>query len=194
MEEFILSYLSTYGYAMLFIAGVLGIVGIPVPEESLYVYIGMLAKSGSMSFSGALFSLVAGTCAGMAISYVLGRKIGEPLLERYGKYLGVTKKRFRKTVMRWDLSRSLPFGFFVPGIRQFNPYFAGMAKFSIVAFAVLSVLGSFIWVLVYMTAGYVISSYIHIEPEYLAAAGGFFFVLYVIHFLYKWKKTSHSRP
>ena len=193
MESLVIAYLSKYGYAILFLAGVFGIVGIPVPEESLYVYVGMLAKNGSISFSGALASLTAGTLTGMLISYTLGRAIGQPLLDRYGKYLGVTKKRLRKTIMHWDLSRALLAGFFIPGIRQFNPYFAGIAKFSIPGFIILSVLGAFIWVFMYMSAGFLISSYVQIEPEYLAIAGAIFFVLFIIHFTVKWKKSSHSR-
>lgn len=193
MESLVIAYLAKYGYVILFAAGIFGIVGIPVPEESLYVYVGMLAKNGSISFSGALLALMGGTVTGMVISYTLGRIIGQPLLDRYGKYLGVTKKRLRKSIMHWDLSRSLLAGFFVPGVRQFNPYFAGIAKFSIPGFLALSVLGAFIWVFMYMSAGFLISSYIRIEPEYLAAAGALFFLLFVGHLLFKWKKSSHSR-
>ncbi|MEM1505056.1 DedA family protein [Domibacillus sp. 8LH] len=193
MESLVIAYLAKYGYAILFLAGIFGIVGIPVPEESLYVYVGMLAKNGSLSFSKAFASLLAGTLVGMAVSYSLGRIVGQPLLDRYGKYLGVTKKRLGKTIMHWDLSRSLLAGFFIPGVRQFNPYFAGIAKFSISGFLALSVLGGSVWVLMYMSAGFLISSYIQIKPEYLAIAGAVFFVLFVIHFIIKWKKSSHSR-
>ncbi|WP_050182165.1 DedA family protein [Domibacillus robiginosus] len=193
MESLVITYLAKYGYAILFAAGIFGIVGIPVPEESLYVYVGMLAKNGSISFPRAFASLLAGTLVGMAISYTLGRIVGQPLLDRYGKYLGVTKKRLRKTIMHWDLSRSLLAGFFIPGVRQFNPYFAGIARFSIPGFLALSVLGGSVWVLLYMSAGFLISSYIQIKPEYLAIAGAVFFVLFVVHFIMKWKKSSHSR-
>ncbi len=193
MESLVIDYLSKYGYLILFLSGLFGIVGIPAPEESLFFYIGILAKNGSISFAGALASLTAGAVTGMFISYALGRIIGQPLLDRYGKYLGVTKKRLKKTLMHWDLSRALVAGFFVPGIRQFNPYFAGIAKFSVPGFMALSVLGTFIWVLVYMSAGFLISSYIKIKPEYLAIVGAIFFIVFIIHFLIKWRKSSHSR-
>lgn len=193
MESLVIAYLSKYGYLILFLSGVFGIVGVPAPEESLFVYVGMLAKNGSISFSGALASLTAGAVTGMVISYMLGRIIGQPLLDRYGKYLGVTKKRLKKTILHWDLSRALPAGFFIPGIRQFNPYFSGIAKFSIAGFMALSVLGAFIWVLVYMSAGFLISSYIKIEPEYLAIVGALFFIVFIVHFIIKWRKSSYSR-
>ncbi|OMP66788.1 DedA family protein [Domibacillus epiphyticus] len=193
MESLILDYLSKYGYVILFLAGLFGIVGIPAPEESLFVYIGMLAKNGSISFAGAAAALISGAIIGMAISYTLGRIIGQPLLDRYGKYLGVTKKRLRKTIMNWDLSKSLFVGFFIPGIRQFNPYFAGIAKFTIPGFMALSVLGASMWVLMYMSAGFLISSYIKIEPLYLGIAGALFFIIFIIRFIVKWRKSSHSR-
>jgi membrane-associated protein len=193
MESLIIAYLSKYGYAILFLTGLFGIVGIPAPEESLLVYIGMLAKNGSISFAAALAVLTSGAFTGMLISYTLGRMIGQPLLDRYGKYLGMTKKRLRKTIMHWDLSKSLLAGFFIPGIRQFNPYFAGIAKFSIPGFMALSVLGAFIWVLIYMSAGFLIGSYIQFEPIYLGIVSAFFFIIFIIRFIVKWRKSSHSR-
>lgn len=192
MESLILAYLSKYGYVILFLAGLFGIVGIPAPEESLYVYIGMLAKNGSISFPAAAASLTAGAVVGMGISYTLGRLLGQPMLDRYGKYLGVTPKRLHKTILHWDLSKSLVAGFFVPGIRQFNPYFAGIAKFPIAAFMALSVLGGLIWVLLYMSAGFLISSYIEIKPFYLGIAGLFFFIIFLMRFILKWRASKHS--
>ncbi|MGG3449449.1 MULTISPECIES: DedA family protein [Bacillaceae] len=192
MESLIFAYLSKYGYVILFFTGLFGIVGIPAPEESLLVYIGMLAKNGSISFAYAVAVLTSGAFTGMLISYTLGRMIGQPLLDRYGKYLGVTKKQLHKTIMHWNLSKSLLVGFFIPGIRQFNPYFAGITKFSIPAFIALSVLGSFTWVLIYISAGFLIGSYIQIEPIYLSIAGAFFFIVFMIHFILKWRKSSHS--
>ncbi|OKL36476.1 DedA family protein [Domibacillus mangrovi] len=192
MESLIITYLSKYGYAILFLSGLFGIVGIPAPEESLLVYIGMLAKNGSISFAYAVAILTSGAFTGMLISYTLGRMVGQPLLDRYGKYLGVTKKRLHKTMMHWNLSKSLLAGFFIPGIRQFNPYFAGITKFSIPVFMALSVLGSFTWVLIYISAGFLIGSYIQIKPIYLSIAGAFFFIVFMIRFIVKWRKSSYS--
>lgn len=193
MESFVMEYLSKYGYLILFLSGLVGIIGIPAPEESLFVYIGVLAKNGSISFAGAAASLIGGTFLGMMISYTLGRSIGQPLLDRYGKYLGVTKKRLRTTLLHWDLSKSLFAGFFIPGVRQFNPYFAGIARFNLPGFLALTVFGASLWVLVYMSAGFLISSYFHIKPAYVTAAGALFFLLFVLHLILKWRKSSHSR-
>ncbi|MBM7649411.1 membrane protein DedA with SNARE-associated domain [Bacillus ectoiniformans] len=189
MESQILIYLSQYGYIILFLVGVFGIAGIPVPEESLFVYLGILAKNDKIDFSTAWLSLSLGAFTGMLISYFLGRKIGKPLLERYGKYVGMNKGKWSKFVLHWDMKKSLFAGFFIPGIRQFNPYFAGMAKFPLIGFIIISVLGSLLWVWVYIFIGFVISSYIRIEPLYLTIGGACFFLIFVIHLLMKWKKS-----
>ncbi|KAB7704791.1 DedA family protein [Bacillus aerolatus] len=192
MESQILHYLSEYGYIILFIVGFFGIVGIPVPEESLFVYIGILAKNNRISFISAWLCISTGALAGMLTSYILGRKIGKPLLERYGKYLGMNKGRWQKLALHWDMKKSLFAGFFIPGIRQFNPYFSGLSKFSLTWFIVLSVSGSLLWVLFYMLIGYVASSYVKIEPVYLTIAGAVLFAGFLIQLFYKWRKSKKT--
>lgn len=92
MESQILDYLSQYGLIILFIVGFFGIVGIPVPEESLFVYVGILARHQGIPLLSAWLAISAGAFSGMLTSYLLGRKVGKPLLDRYGKYLGMSKK------------------------------------------------------------------------------------------------------
>lgn len=192
MESQILDYLSQYGFIILFIAGFFGIVGIPVPEESLFVYIGILAKTHGISLVSAWLTISSGAFCGMITSYILGRKVGKPLLDRYGKYLGMNKSKVTKFVLHWDMQKSLFTGFFIPGIRQFNPYFAGVAKFPWPLFLLISVFGSLIWVLFYVMIGYVVSSYIAIKPVYLTIAGVIFFIIFVIQLLYKWRKSKNK--
>lgn len=190
MESQIIYYFHQYGYIILFVIGFFGIVGIPVPEESFFVYIGILAKNDKLSFSLAWLCLSTGAFAGMLTSYLLGRKIGKPLLERYGRYLGMSKERWRKFILHWDMKKPLFVGFFIPGIRQFNPYFAGMSRLILILFVLLSAAGSLSWTFTYMIIGYIISTYIKIDPEYLAAVGMILFILFVIQLIYKWKKSK----
>ncbi|PAQ14782.1 hypothetical protein CD798_09390 [Bacillaceae bacterium SAOS 7] len=192
METQILDYLSQYGYILLFIVGFFGIVGIPVPEESLFVYIGLLAKHGGIAFIPAWLSISCGAFVGMITSYFLGRKIGKPLLDRYGKYLGMSNGRVKKFILHWDMKNSLAVGFFIPGIRQFNPYFAGISKFPFLFFTIISVFGSLIWVLIYMLIGFVISSYIDIHPVYLTIAGAVFFIGFMIQLMIKSFKSKRN--
>ncbi|MGM7636886.1 DedA family protein [Bacillus sp. Hm123] len=192
METHILDYLSQYGYILLFMIGFFGIVGIPVPEESLFVYIGLLAKQSGIAFIPAWLAIACGAFVGMITSYLLGRKIGKPLLNRYGKYLGVSDERMKKFALHWDMRNSLVVGFFIPGIRQFNPYFAGISKFPFLFFTIISVFGSLIWVLIYMLIGFVISSYIDIHPVYLTIAGAVFFIGFVIQLMIKSFKSKRN--
>lgn len=192
MESQILDYLSQYGLVILFIVGFFGIVGIPVPEESLFVYVGILARHQGIPLLSAWLAISAGAFSGMLTSYLLGRKVGKPLLDRYGKYLGMSKGRWKKILLHWDMKKSLFTGFFIPGIRQFNPYFAGVAKFPLLLFLLISVLGSLIWVLSYIMIGYVVSSYITVKPIYLTIVGAVFLIMFLIQLLYKWRKSKNK--
>ena len=74
----VLQWIATYGYAGIFFLLILGIVGLPVPDETLMTYTGFLVYKGTLNFAPALAAAYFGSVAGITISYWLGRKLGLP--------------------------------------------------------------------------------------------------------------------
>ena len=72
----------------------------------------------------------AGSACGITLSYVLGRTFGLKLIHRYGRYLRITEDHVEKAHAWFRRAGhwSLTFGYFIPGVRHFTAYAAGMSE------------------------------------------------------------------
>lgn len=124
-------YLDAYGYGVIFIFLFFGIVGIPAPEESLLVLIGILSGQNEERLIYSILTAYAGTFVGMLTAYGAGRFFG-PTVLRYGRFLGLTKERWERVSNGYmeRINRTIIGGLYIPGVRQINPYFAGLKRIS----------------------------------------------------------------
>ena len=155
IKEYILDLVVNYGYYGLFASLVLGIVGLPVPDEILMTYCGYLVWRGTLSFAGTLFTAVCGSVAGITLSYWLGRQFGLPLVSRHGRRFGITEARLEK-VHRWYSQFGkivLLIGYFIPGIRHVTAFAAGISRMNFGSFALFAYTGGVIWALTFITLG-----------------------------------------
>jgi membrane protein DedA with SNARE-associated domain len=131
-------------------------VGLPVPDETLLTFTGYLIYSGRLKLLPAFLSAFSGSVCGITVSYILGRTFGLALIHRYGKYIHLTEERIRyahnwfERVGRWGLT----FGYFIPGVRHFTAYAAGMSELQAHEFAVFAYSGAFIWATTFISLGY----------------------------------------
>ncbi|MFC4618836.1 DedA family protein [Camelliibacillus cellulosilyticus] len=155
MEHF-QHFIGTYGYIAIFILLVMGIAGVPAPEESMMVFVGITISQGSLNFSYSLLAAFLGTCTGMLLSYTIGFWIGQPFLKRFGKYFGMSGKRWEKATRAFEKYAfwAVAFGFFVPGIRQVNPYMAGISRVAFIPYLIAGTIGAAIWTAVFLSIGY----------------------------------------
>ncbi len=150
--------ISQYGYFAIFGMLVLGIVGLPIPDEVMMTFVGYLSSIHLLNYELSLLISFSGAVSGMLISYFLGKKIGKPLLDKFGKWIGLTPKRL-DTVHRWFEKYdpwTILFGYFVPGIRHVTCYLSGMNEMDMKRFLIYAGSGAFIWCLVFITIGYTI--------------------------------------
>jgi len=124
---------------------------IPLPSELIMPFAGwMLIKEKSLS---AIYTLVAGAYGalgntiGSAIAYGVGMWGGRPFLEKYGKYVLISRHdldladRWFNKYGSWAIfiSRLLPV------VRTFISLPAGIARTHFVKFLIYTFLGSFLW-------------------------------------------------
>jgi len=146
---------SHYGYLAIFwfLAG--GMIGLPLPEETVMVFIGYLVYAGQLEYMPTLISAVIGSLTGITISFLIGRNIGIPVLDRFGNRIGLTQKRIDQ-VEKW-FNRfgkfALPIGYFVPGVRHFMAYFAGISNLPYRIFAFYAYIGGIFWVVLFVSLG-----------------------------------------
>lgn len=95
MEQHIGELIAHYGYFGIIIALAGGIVGLPIPDEFLLTFIGYNISKGVMSGTAAFLSGMAGAMLGITLSYILGLKLGLPVLKNM-----VRKLELRKIILK----------------------------------------------------------------------------------------------
>ena len=156
-----------YGYYALFFLLALGIVGLPIPDETLMVLAGSMTVNGPFYYMNAFIVCTLGSMTGMLLSYGIGRKVGKPLIDRYGAKVKLTPSRLA-VVERWFEKYgpvSIVFGYFVPGIRHLTCYVAGMSRLNFSIYLMSAMIGNFIWVGTFLTIGHMVG--IHWETALL---------------------------
>src|SRR5262245_66416607 len=117
METRLLQWLSHYGPGALFVAQMLGIFGLPIPDEFLLTVAGALAREGNLPLGWTLLAAIAGCFCGITLSYVVGRTIGMPGLRRVvhvsDESFGLAQRWFHR-FGRWLLL----FGYYMPCVRH----------------------------------------------------------------------------
>jgi membrane protein DedA with SNARE-associated domain len=156
VEQHILAWITQYGYLAIFSLLVFGIVGLPIPDETLLTFSGYLLYKGHLSAPLAFATALVGSASGITISYQLGRLFGHTLLVRYGKYLHLTPQRIAaahkwfERIGHWALT----FGYFIPGVRHVTAYAAGMSDVRPPQFALFAYSGATLWVAAFLSLGY----------------------------------------
>lgn len=159
MEEFIAQHIvpflqnlfNTIGWPGVVFIMALESANIPIPSEITMPLAGwLLIPDGATWYQAFLiggFFGALGCLIGSIVSYGLGYWGGRPLVERYGKYILVSKKdieNFDRWFQRWGqlgnfVARLLPI------VRTFVSFPAGVFRVPFVPFSILTFVGSFIW-------------------------------------------------
>jgi len=154
--ETIAQWVSHYGYTAIFTLLVLGIVGLPVPDESLLTFAGYLAYKKNLALLPTYASALFGSICGITISYVLGRSLGLIVLHHYGRFFHITPDRINKVHAWFDRfgTWTLVVGYFIPGVRHFTAVVAGSSELSLLHFAIFAYSGALIWTATFIGLGY----------------------------------------
>jgi membrane protein DedA with SNARE-associated domain len=156
MNELILQWVAHYGYITIFSLLMVGILGVPVPDETLIAYAGYLSFKGDLMLLPAFGAAFLGTACGITLSYSMGHIGGTYLIGKYGTYLHLTEDKiikFRTWFGRFG-KWVLLFSYFVPGIRHLMALTAGASKLAFPVFALFAFTGGFLWSLTFIAVGY----------------------------------------
>ena len=167
MEHF----LESWGYAAVFVLSFISSMGLPVGSEIAIIYGGVLA-SGQVPGEGAPLNLavvilvaVAGEVLGSLAGYGIGRYGGRALVDKAGKYVLLTHKDLDRAEA-WFARRGEPFvlfGRFIPLLRSFVSFAAGLGEMAPLKFLAFTVIGCAIWCTALVSLGYSLgASYHHV--------------------------------
>lgn len=155
-NEFLMNLLVNYGSIVLFVLLALGIIALPVPEETLMIVAGAFMQQGLLSIPFTFLAALAGSICGISVSYWIGRTGGFYLLHKYGGWAGITEAKTAKVKEwfhhfgKWALS----VGYFIPGVRHLTGVVAGMTALEFPYFALYAYTGALAWVTTFIGIGY----------------------------------------
>lgn len=153
---FFTQWLLHYGEGALFGLLALGIIGLPLPDETLLAFAGFLAADQKLSLPLTLVVGFLGAISGITVSYLLGFTLGHYLLEKYGPKFGITEDKIQRvqswfdTIGKWTII----FGYFVPGVRHLTGYLAGATRLNYFHFALYAYTGALLWSQGFILLGY----------------------------------------
>jgi len=167
MEHF----LETWGYVAVFALSFISSMGLPVGAELAVIYGGVLA-SGQIQNEphhlNLVIVIVLATLAevlGSSAGYLIGFYGGRPLVDRFGKYVLLTHRDLDRAEA-WFARHGEPlvlFGRFIPLLRSFVSFAAGLGEMAIGKFVAFTFIGCVIWCTALASLGFALgSSYNHV--------------------------------
>jgi membrane-associated protein len=146
------------GYAILFVivfaeSGLL--VGFFLPGDSLLFTIGVVAGAGKLPVAGMIALFACASIMGDGIGFLLGNTLGYKLFKNpksrifRREYLDRTHAFYER-----HGGKTIVYAKFVPIIRTFAAFIAGVAKMRYTRFLIFNICGAVGWVTLMITSGY----------------------------------------
>ena len=156
MPEWLLDLFARYGYAVVFTGLLLENAGLPIPGETALLAGAALAKFGHLRLSIVILVAITGATLGDNFGFLIGRRLGRALIERYGARVGLTPSRLAQ--FDWFFQRYGPqtifIARFVTGLRVFGALLAGASGLRWRTFLIYNALGAIVWSIVIALVGY----------------------------------------
>ncbi|WP_210620130.1 DedA family protein [Mammaliicoccus lentus] len=202
MESWITSVMEQFGYFGIALLILVENVFPPIPSEVILTFGGFMTTKSELSIFGVVVASTIGSVGGAVILYWIGRILNverlERIIEKWGKYLRLTKDDVRKADAWFDKYGPWTVFFcrFIPLIRSLISIPAGMSGMNQWLFLVLTTLGTLIWNLVLVLVGakvgnnwHQIVNYMDVYSNIMYAVIAVSAVIFIIWFI-KRKKTS----
>lgn len=125
-----------------------------LPGDSLLFAVGALSAIGSLNIFMVFIILVAAAIIGDSVNYAIGNIFGERLLKAHSRffkeeYIVRTHRFFEKYG-----GKTIVLARFVPIVRTFAPFVAGLGNMSYFYFLTYNVVGGILWVSIFVFGGF----------------------------------------
>ena len=179
------------GYVGVAVAVALETIVAPIPSEVILPMAGWKVSQSTLDpsivepLTGLAWNIplavllaTVGSLVGALVGYAIGAWGGRPLLDRYGRYVGIGAEdldRADRWFGRWG-SWAVFLGRMVPLVRTFVSYPAGISRMPLGRFVLFSTLGSLPWNAALIYAGFVVGEN---YPQIEAALKPYEYVIYL---------------
>jgi membrane-associated protein len=160
VDRYLLEFATTYGvwiYALLFLIIFLetGVVVTPfLPGDSLLFAVGALAAAGVIDIGTILVLLTAAAIIGDNTNYFIGRAVGPRVFTEHSRWL--KREHLLRTQRFYERhgGKTVVMARFVPIVRTFAPFVAGVGRMHYPRFLAFDVGGGILWVWSFGLLGY----------------------------------------
>lgn len=145
--SFLIFIIQFLGYGGIFLLSLLESANIPIPSEIILPFSGFLAAKGVFAFWWVVAFGTLGNLTGSLVSYAGAYYFGRKPIEFLSRFFLVSMadlERAENWFKKYG-NTSVLFARFVPVIRTFISFPAGMFKIKLSSFVALTLLGSFLW-------------------------------------------------
>lgn len=200
LDEYLGTFIQNYGtwvYVLLFaiIFAETGLVVTPfLPGDSLLFVVGTFAGGGYINIYLIYVILLVAAILGDTVNYWIGHKLGHKVFSKENsrlfnkKHLETTRKFYEK-----HGGKTIIIARFVPIVRTFAPFVAGMGSMHYSTFLAYNVVGGFLWVTSLMFAGYFFGSLDIIKNNFEIAIFGIIFISLIPAIVEYFKARNESK-
>ncbi|MBS1636948.1 MAG: VTT domain-containing protein [Bacteroidetes bacterium] len=156
---------GTHVYIILFIVIFVetGVVAMPfLPGDSLLFVAGLFARNGQLDMLTLVFLLFIAAVLGDNTNYLIGRTLGLRVFSlKFKNRTLVKKEHLDKTHTFFEKygTKAIIMARFVPFVRTFSPFAAGVGKMDYKKFLLFDILGGALWIGGLTTAGYLLGHF-----------------------------------
>jgi membrane-associated protein len=198
VDRYLLDFAMEYGvwiYALLFLIVFLetGVVVTPfLPGDSLLFATGALAAAGVMDIGAILTLLTAAAIIGDNTNYFIGRAVGPRVFTEHSKWL--KREHLLRTQRFYEVhgGKTVVMARFVPIVRTFAPFVAGVGHMHYPRFLAFDVGGGILWVWSFGLLGYFFGNAPIIKENFGLAIIGVIVISLLPIFFEAWRARRSS--
>jgi membrane-associated protein len=134
-------------------------IGLLVPGETAVVVGGVVAASGDVELVPLIGLVWLAAVTGDVVSFMIGRRLGRPFLDRHGPRLRLGPERVAHVERFYDRhgGKAVLVGRFAGVLRAVSPFLAGASGLALRRFLPWSAAGALLWAAAFTLIGYVFS-------------------------------------
>jgi len=200
LSGFIVATISALGYSGVVLLMAIESACIPLPSEIIMPFSGYLVYKGEMNLWGVGIAGAVGCVLGSLVAYWVGMYGGRPLIEKYGKYILLSRHDL-DLADRWFSKYGEIIVFvsrLLPAIRTFIAFPAGVARMNLTKFVIYTFAGSLPWCLGLAYVGQKLGEQWNKNDTLKTWFHRFDFVIGIIGLIavawWVWRHIKHSRP
>lgn len=173
MPAWIVDLFARYGYAVVFVGVFLENAGLPVPGETALLAGAALSRSGALFLPWVIATAIAAAIFGDNIGFLIGRRGGRVLLDRFGSKLGLTPDRLVEFDRFFDKhgAKTVFIARFVTGLRVVGAVLAGASGLPWGRFLLYNATGAVAWATTFGAVGYFLAYSWETLEEWIGRSG-----------------------